>query len=206
MLNMNFDEVAIVAAGTQPWVHSPADGVARVKLEREAEESGHVTSFVRFDAGASFPLHDHPQGEEIYVMQGIFSDENGDYPAGTYLRNPPGSRHTSFSREGCTIFVKLNQFSDGDRATVELQPTSSSGALVSAVLKFCRCMNTRGNTLPWFIGQPMKPSSHIGIGAVRRLLCLKGPSVTSMENTRPAPGCVTHTSVSTPLMLKMKPL
>lgn len=122
MLNMNFDEVAIVAAGTQPWVHSPADGIARVKLEREAEESGHVTSFVRFDAGASFPLHDHPQGEEIYVMQGTFSDENGDYPAGTYLRNPPGSRHTSFSREGCTIFVKLNQFSDGDSATVELRP------------------------------------------------------------------------------------
>lgn len=206
MLNMNFDEVAIVAAGSQPWAHSPADGVARVKLEREAEESGHVTSFVRFDAGASFPLHDHPQGEEIYVMQGTFSDENGDYPPGSYLRNPPGSRHTSFPAKGVRYLSSLTSSRTEIGQQLNCNQTSSSGALVSAASKFCRCMNTRENTLPWSIGQPMKSSSHIGIGAVRRLLCLKGPSVTSMENTRPAPGCVTHTSVSTPLMLKMKPL
>ncbi|MCF6264135.1 MAG: cupin domain-containing protein [Xanthomonadales bacterium] len=67
---------------------SPADGVSHVHLERSAEESGHVTSFVKFEPGSYFPAHSHPNGEEIFVLEGVFSDENGDYPAGTYIRNP----------------------------------------------------------------------------------------------------------------------
>jgi anti-sigma factor ChrR (cupin superfamily) len=46
-------------------------------------------------------------GEEILVLEGVFSDETGDYPAGTYLMNPPGSSHAPFSKTGCTLFVKL---------------------------------------------------------------------------------------------------
>jgi len=203
---MNFDEVAIVAAGTQLWVHSPADGIARVKLEREAEESGHVTSFVRFDAGASFPLHDHPQGEEIYVMQGTFSDENGDTRQAPICGTLRVADTHHFPAKGVRYLSSLTSSRTEIGQQLNCDQASSSGALVSAALKSCRCMNTRENTLPWSIGQPMKSSSHIGIGAVRRLLCLKGPSVTSMENTRPAPGYVIRTSVSTPLMLKMKPL
>lgn len=106
----------------QHWVKSPADGVSRIPLEREAEESGHTTSFVKFAPGSYFPPHTHPQGEEIYVLDGIFSDENGDYPAGTYLRNPPGSSHKPFTRDGCTLFVKLDQFQKDDLTPVVLTP------------------------------------------------------------------------------------
>ena len=114
LLNMDFSEVAVVLAGERTWVKSPSDGVSRVHLEREAEESGHTTSFVRFAPGSSFSEHTHPQGEELYVLDGVFSDEFGDYPAGTYIRNPPGSRHRPFTREGCELFVKLDQFQAGD--------------------------------------------------------------------------------------------
>ena len=57
-------------------------------------------------------------GEEFFVLDGVFSDEHGDYPAGTYVRNPPGSSHAPFTRGGCTIFVKLRQFSPSDTQRV----------------------------------------------------------------------------------------
>lgn len=122
LLNMDFSKPVCVLPAEQHWVKSPADGVSRIHLEREAEESGHTTSFVRFEPGSYFPRHNHPQGEEIYVLEGVFSDENGDYPAGSYIRNPPGSSHQPFTRDGCTLFVKLDQFQQDDLAHVVLKP------------------------------------------------------------------------------------
>lgn len=89
-------------------------GVWRKPLAREAAEHGHTTSLVRYDAGSRFSAHVHPLGEEILVLEGVFSDENGDYPPGSYLRSPPGSRHSPFSEEGCVLLVKLDQFDPGD--------------------------------------------------------------------------------------------
>ena len=119
---MDFSKVACVRPDDQQWLKSPADGVSRFPLEREAEESGHTTSFVKFEANSFFPAHQHPQGEELYVLEGVFSDENGDYPAGTYIRNPPGSSHRPFTKEGCTLFVKLDQFQSDDSEQVVLRP------------------------------------------------------------------------------------
>ena len=110
LLNRDFMKVARFLFAEQAWIKSRADGVLRIPLEREAAESGQATSFVKFEPGSSFPSREHPMGEELYVMEGVFSDENGDYPAGTYLRNPPGSYHQPFTKKGCTLFVKLDQF------------------------------------------------------------------------------------------------
>ena len=60
------------------------------------------------------------------MLEGTFSDENGDYPAGTYVRNPPGSSHTPFTRDGCTIFAKLWQFSPGDEQAVKVNTTTTA--------------------------------------------------------------------------------
>ena len=120
MLNMNFDDYLVINTADIPWQNSPMNGVLRKPLEREEAESGHVTSIVKYDKGAKFSPHVHPLGEEILVLEGVFSDENGDYPQGTYLRNPPGSRHTPFSVEGCTLLVKLNQFSPDDSTSVNI--------------------------------------------------------------------------------------
>ena len=91
-------------------------GVWRKPLAREAVEHGHTTSVVRYDAGSRFPEHAHPLGEEILVLEGIFSDEHGNYPTGTYLRSPPQSKHSPFSEEGCVLLVKLDQFDPTDDA------------------------------------------------------------------------------------------
>jgi len=122
LLNMDLSKPVCFRPEDQDWIKSPADGVSRIYLEREAEESGHTTSFVKFEPDSFFPPHRHPQGEEIYVLQGVFSDENGDYPAGTYIRNPPGSHHSPFTRQGCILFVKLDQFQHDDTLDVVLRP------------------------------------------------------------------------------------
>jgi len=59
-------------------------------------------------------------GEEFIVLEGVFQDEHGDYPAGSYIRNPPTSSHTPSSELGCTIFVKLWQFDPSDRTMVKI--------------------------------------------------------------------------------------
>ncbi|WKE65499.1 cupin domain-containing protein [Gallaecimonas kandeliae] len=112
--NLDFTLPVTVDSHKAPWFDSPGGEVSRCPLEREAAEHGHVTSLVRYSPGARFPAHNHPRGEEILVLEGVFSDESGDYGPGTYLRNPPGSRHAPFSESGCTLFVKLDQFQDGD--------------------------------------------------------------------------------------------
>jgi len=120
MLNINFNETVVINTNELEWQASPMKGVWRKPLAREAAEHGHTTSVVQFEPGSYFSPHSHPMGEEIFVLEGVFSDEHGDYPAGSYLRHPPGSRHKPFSREGCVIFVKLEQFSPDDSATVRL--------------------------------------------------------------------------------------
>jgi quercetin dioxygenase-like cupin family protein len=108
-LNMDLSRPVVVATEDLDWVASPQPGVERRRLEREGAESGRASSIVRYAPGVSFPAHGHPAGEEYLVLEGTFSDENGDQPAGTYVRNPPGSSHAPYSSEGCTIFVKLCQ-------------------------------------------------------------------------------------------------
>lgn len=115
---MNFEQRVVIETHQQPWVASPHGGVWRKPLARENAERGHATSLVKFDAGASFSEHDHPLGEEILVLSGTFSDQSGDYKAGSYFRNPEGFIHAPFSKEGCVLLVKLHQFTDGDNEHV----------------------------------------------------------------------------------------
>ena len=120
MLNMQLNKPVAVNTNEMDWEASPMPGVWRKPLVREADEHGHTTSVVRYDAGSSFSTHAHPRGEEILVLEGVFSDEHGDYPAGTYIRNPPGSKHSPFSESGCVLLVKLDQFEHEDLETVRV--------------------------------------------------------------------------------------
>ncbi|TOJ70095.1 hypothetical protein CGI34_07840 [Vibrio parahaemolyticus] len=92
--------------GSQNWVASPSQGVWRKPLEREAKESGHVTSVVKYEAGSRFSPHLHPYGEEIFVLSGEFRDELGIYPTHTWLRSPHMSEHFPFVEEETVIWVK----------------------------------------------------------------------------------------------------
>ena len=106
--------VVMTPVDASAFVASPLAGVHRRMLDRDGAESGRATSIVRYDPGSRFSRHMHGGGEEILVLEGIFSDEHGDYGPGSYLRHPPGSSHTPFSENGCLLFVKLWQFSPSD--------------------------------------------------------------------------------------------
>ncbi len=109
ILNMDFEKLVVVDFEKAQWVHSPGGEVQRLMLERRGEEKGYSTSLVRYPRGSKFPQHVHSGGEEFLVLEGTFSDETGDFPAGSYVRNPIDSEHAPFSEEGCLIFVKLWQ-------------------------------------------------------------------------------------------------
>jgi anti-sigma factor ChrR (cupin superfamily) len=126
-LNADFTQRVVVAApGADSWVPSPEPGVERHRLDRVGDEVARATSLVRYRPGSRFASHTHGGGEEFLVLSGTFSDEQGDHPAGTYMRNPPGSAHAPFSREGCTLFVKLWQFAAGDTEPVRINTTQAA--------------------------------------------------------------------------------
>jgi hypothetical protein len=119
-LNADFSLRAVVHSESLAWAPSPMPGVERRMLDRIGAEVARATSIVRYAANSNFSAHVHDGGEEFLVLQGVFQDEHGDYPAGTYVRNPPTSRHVPRSAEGCTIFVKLWQFAPEDRTQVRI--------------------------------------------------------------------------------------
>lgn len=111
-----------VDTAAMDWTASPSRTVSRKRVHLVGPvEAGQVTSVVRYAPNSTFHTHEHPDGEEILVLDGVFSDEHGDWPAGTYLLNPEGFRHAPFSREGCTLFVKLRQYPGRTRAHVALR-------------------------------------------------------------------------------------
>lgn len=120
-LRADFGERATVTPEEYEWVPSPAPGVERMMLDRVGDEVARATSIVRYAANSRFPAHEHGGGEEILVLDGEFGDEHGRYPAGYYLRNPIGTRHSpQIGNDGATIFVKLHQFAKDDLAQLAL--------------------------------------------------------------------------------------
>jgi quercetin dioxygenase-like cupin family protein len=124
-LNADFGTRAAVHAGRLDWRPSPIRGVDRRMLDRIGEEVARATSIVRYAPGSHFSPHTHGGGEEFLVLDGVFQDEHGDYPTGSYVRNPPTTRHTPGSDPGCMIFVKLWQFDPNDRTQVRLGTDSA---------------------------------------------------------------------------------
>ncbi|NQU69685.1 MAG: cupin domain-containing protein [Rhodospirillales bacterium] len=112
-IHADFSRRVVVDSSSMDWESSPSPTVWRKRLSLSGgAESGIVTSIVRYDADSAFSEHPHPGGEEIFVLDGVFSDEHGDYPAGSFLLNPEGFRHAPRSKDGCVIFVKLRQYED----------------------------------------------------------------------------------------------
>ncbi|OGS59300.1 MAG: cupin [Erythrobacter sp. RIFCSPHIGHO2_12_FULL_63_10] len=140
-INANFEIAVGVQTSALEWRPSPMPGVDRRMLDRIGGEVARATSIVRYAPGSHFSAHRHDGGEEFIVLEGTFQDEHGAYPAGTYVRNPVGTRHTPRSDNGCTIFVKLWQFDPDDQAqfaldlaTIGLGPVSGASGIKRAIL------------------------------------------------------------------------
>jgi hypothetical protein len=130
-LNADFTQRVVMHGDEIAWQDSPMAGVSRRMLDRIGDEVARATSIVRYAPGSAFSPHVHTGGEEFIVLDGVFQDEHGDFPAGSYIRNPPQSRHTPRSAPGCVIFVKLWQFDPEDWTHVRID-TNKIGAVADA--------------------------------------------------------------------------
>ncbi|MBB1440979.1 cupin domain-containing protein [Shewanella sp. SG41-4] len=165
MLNINFEKKVVVDTEQQSWQKSPASGIWRKPLARAEAERGHATSVVKYEAGSDYPEHGHPNGEEIFVLEGVFSDETGDYPAGSYIRNPEGFSHRPFSVEGCTIFVKLYQFQSNDNEQVRINTNQVYWSAGKGNLKVIPLHSFEGEStalVHWPAGEKFMPHTHMG--------------------------------------------
>lgn len=164
-INADYSQRVVINHHDLPWVASPESGVERRMLERVGDEIAKATSVVRYQPGSRFARHTHDLGEEILVLDGVFSDETGDYPAGTYIMNPPGSAHTPFSNSGCTIFVKLRHLGPDqvDREIVDTTSTPWLQGLVPGLTVMPLMRQGTGSTLVrWAPGTYFNPHRHFG--------------------------------------------
>ena len=125
-INADFTQRAVVHGAQTDWIPSPMPGVDRRMLDRIGDEVARATSIVRYAPGSAFSQHTHTGGEEFLVLEGVFQDDYGDFPAGSYVRNPPTTKHVPSSENGCTIFVKLWQFDPEDRNQFSLNTETST--------------------------------------------------------------------------------
>jgi anti-sigma factor ChrR (cupin superfamily) len=149
-----------------PWAPSPVNGIDRKILERNGDEVARATSLVRYASHSSFTSHQHELGEEFFVLEGVFEDEHGQYPAGTYVKNPAGSGHTPFTETGCTLFVKLRYLdpSDNTRVVINTQSADWYQGLVPGITVMP--LSTFGTTntalVHWTPGTYFNPHRHFG--------------------------------------------
>ncbi|MGV2871913.1 cupin domain-containing protein [Colwellia sp. E150_009] len=130
----DFSQRVVVHSEPLEWIESPMPGVHRKPLDRVGAEVARATTIVRYAPGSKFSPHVHTGGEEFIVLDGVFQDEHGNFPAGSYIRNPPQSKHQPSSDTGCTMLVKLWQFQPDDRTHVRLQ-TNFMGSVSPANFK-----------------------------------------------------------------------
>lgn len=101
-------EREIIDTNSAPWHQGMVPGLKVMPLMRQ----GSGSTLVRWAPQTYFNPHQHYGGEEIFVVEGVFEDEHGRYPAGSWIRSPHMSLHQPFSKEGCTIFVKTGHLLD----------------------------------------------------------------------------------------------
>lgn len=127
-LNADLTQAASCQTNQAQWEPSPSPGVHRRRIECDDDQPPveRVTTIVRFAPGSAFSGHVHGGGEEFLVLEGVFSDQHADFPAGYYVRNPRGSGHAPHSDEGCTILVKLWQMHPEDKQQLAINTRDAS--------------------------------------------------------------------------------
>jgi len=165
-LHTDFKIKVTVNTESVPWAASPVKDVDRKMLERDGAEVARATSLVRYAPNSRFTTHQHDLGEEFFVLDGVFQDEFGQYPAGTYVKNPTGSSHTPFTETGCTLFVKLRYQdpSDDERVVIDTELAAWHQGLVPGltVMPLSTFVTTNTALVRWAPGTYFNPHRHFG--------------------------------------------
>ncbi len=164
-INSDYSQRVVINSHDLPWTSSPEFGVNRRMLDRIGDEVAKATSIVRYQPGSKFKSHVHDFGEEIFVLEGVFSDETGHYPVGSYIMNPPGSSHAPFSEEGCTLFVKLRHLGvdQTEREVIDTRTAQWYQGLIPGLKVMPLMRQGTGSTLvKWDPQTYFNPHKHFG--------------------------------------------
>ena len=98
------DTSVVINTHEADWISDYAPGLDVMLLHKFQNEN---VLMIRWAPNTPFKEHTHEGGEEVFVIEGCFSDENGGYPAGTWLRLPDGSKHNAYTGdEGALLYLK----------------------------------------------------------------------------------------------------
>ena len=164
-INADYSQRVVINHHELPWIASPESGVERRMLERQGDELAKATSIVRYKPGSKFQAHLHELGEEIFVLDGTFSDETGNYSAGTYIMTPPGSSHAPYSESGCVLFVKLRHLGSDqlEREVIDTHTATWHQGMVSGLTVMPLMQQGSGSTLVrWAPQTYFNPHRHYG--------------------------------------------
>jgi quercetin dioxygenase-like cupin family protein len=85
------------------------DGIF-IKILRFDENLNRAPTFLlKFNPGASYPNHNHPAGEEVFILEGEVRFGPNHLKTGDYLYTPPGAKHSVFSKTGCVALFVVPQ-------------------------------------------------------------------------------------------------
>jgi anti-sigma factor ChrR (cupin superfamily) len=98
----------VVRGGNEGWRTLSVPGTS-AKALRVDRASGSSTSLVRFEAGTNFPAHNHPGGEEIFLLEGDLRVGGHRLEPGDYLYTPPDGKHAAATERGCLFLVTLGK-------------------------------------------------------------------------------------------------
>lgn len=94
------------------WQPLPEPGISGVFvkiLQFDKETRRSPTFLLKFEAGAGYPAHNHPGGEEIYVVEGDIKLGKAHLQTGDYLYTAPDGKHSARSEKGCILLVRTPQ-------------------------------------------------------------------------------------------------
>ena len=93
----------------QPLAEPGVTGVYVKVLLFDKETRRAPTILLKFDPGATYPAHNHPGGEEVFVLEGDIKLGKDHLYAGDYLYTAPQGKHAVWSQHGCVVLVKVPQ-------------------------------------------------------------------------------------------------
>ncbi|MFC3122428.1 cupin domain-containing protein [Agaribacter flavus] len=97
-------EQKVINTHSQAWQQGLVEGLSVMPLH---DFEGEHIALVKWAPNTRFSTHQHWGGEEILVLKGTFYDEHGEYPRGSWIRNPHLSKHTPYTKDdGALIYVK----------------------------------------------------------------------------------------------------
>ena len=120
-MNDNYDKRALILTNELMWEKTPINGILKKLLSKKENEE---TSLIKIDKNSKLSDESKTNSIEIFVLEGTYINEFGEFNSGTYLRLPKEDESFVKSIDGCTIFRKINYFNDDE--TIIIDTNSSS--------------------------------------------------------------------------------